>query len=92
MNTESATCPSCNAELPLSEEVVKEWVCPCGHWKVLPVADGVVLIARLNLQHLGYHHRVTGLGSLLYMGFEMWAIKQALAEDPTLVRTLFSPN
>ncbi len=89
---ETATCPCCEEELPRPEDLVREWVCPCGHWRVLPVADALVLITRVNLQHLGNHHRVIGIGSLVHLGFEWWAVEQALKQDPELVRVLFSPN
>ncbi len=92
MDEQLATCPHCNGDMPKSVDVVEKWVCECGHWTVLPEAEAVVLLTKLNLQHFINHQRAIGMSGLAFYGLEWWAVKQALTEDPELVRALFCHN
>lgn len=87
-----ATCPSCNSEVPKSVDITEKWACGCGNWTVLPEADAVVFLTKINLQHHINHQRAIGMSGLAFYGMEQWAVLRALKEEPELVRALFCHN
>lgn len=86
------TCPNCYSDVPKSTDIVENWVCPCGKWTVMTEADATVFLTKTNLQHFINHQRAIGMSGLAFYGLEWWAVKQALTEEPELVRALFCHN